>query len=530
MRNVIRRAVAINQKVENGGSIYIFAYERTPERAELHEANGLRVCFGGIDDFAAAMMKRVTEKAVVHVETGSPLDASRLLTPLVVDVGEALTRPAKVAEMFNGWPASYADIAAGNTFTRSVAGPVEEQLITGERFGAVLLGGGGVGKTTAARQVVSRLSQRGFFAWEHNGDQRLMPEEWVKVAERLQSDSGEGVLFIDDADRHLFEINILFDQLVGKGLRRLRLLLASARSHWNPRVKTPALFSHGSTYPLERLDAAEITDLLRLVEVNERVAALVDASFMGFSVTERRRRLEDRCERDMFVCLKNIFASEKFDDIVLREYATLASEYREIYKIVAALESSGVRVHRQLVVRLLGIPAETIPSVLGHLTDIIHEYTIDGREGIYGWRGRHSVIMGIITDYKFAESESFAALFEKTVDALNPAYDIEVRTLRELCGIPTGIRQIGDLNVQNRILAKMISVAPGERVPRHRLVRNLIELGAFDQAESEIETLLEGFPGGRAGPSLSRAPRSRSRQERTRPPGGGPAGYPRPRP
>ena len=144
-------------------------------------------------------------------------------------------------------------------------------------------------------------------------------------------------------------------------------------------------------------------------------------------------------------------------------------------------------------IRLLGIPMTTITSVLDHLTDIVREYSIDERDGIYGWRGRHSVIMGIIADYKFAESESFATLFERVVDALNPTFDIEVRTLRELCSISTGIRRIADLRVQNRILAKMISVAPGERVPRHRLIRNLIELGQFEQADGEIRLFSKDF-------------------------------------
>jgi hypothetical protein len=39
----------------------------------------------------------------------------------------------------------------------------------------------------------------------------------------------------------------------------------------------------------------------------------------------------------------------------------------------------------------------------------------------------------------------------------------------------------------------MMSVAPGERVPRHRLIRNLIELGDFDQAQTEIRIFDKDF-------------------------------------
>ena len=338
-----------------------------------------------------------------------------------------------------------------------------------------------------------RLTAKDFVAWEHKQDHRLLSEEWLSVARKLEQQQRDGVLLIDDCDSHLFEVNALFDNLEAEGLSRLRLILTAARNRWNPRVKSPAIFSHAKTYVLERLNSAEISDLLRLLDTNASVRGLVDSSFLAFSVGERRRRLEERCDRDMFVCLKNIFASEKFDDIVLREYALLAQEYQEIYKIVAALEDSGVRVHRQLVIRLLNIDMTNIPVVLAHLEDIVREYTVNERDGIYGWRGRHSVIMGIIAEYKFAETGSFERLYEDVIAALNPTFQIEVRTLRELCSISSGIKRIPDLEVQNRLLARMISVAPGERVPRHRLIRNLIEMDKFEQAEAEIRLFTKDF-------------------------------------
>ena len=39
----------------------------------------------------------------------------------------------------------------------------------------------------------------------------------------------------------------------------------------------------------------------------------------------------------------------------------------------------------------------------------------------------------------------------------------------------------------------MISVAPGQRVPRQRLIRNLIEIGDFDQAITEIRIFDKDF-------------------------------------
>jgi hypothetical protein len=39
----------------------------------------------------------------------------------------------------------------------------------------------------------------------------------------------------------------------------------------------------------------------------------------------------------------------------------------------------------------------------------------------------------------------------------------------------------------------MLSAAPRERVPRHRLIRNLISLGEYDQAETEIRLFERDF-------------------------------------
>lgn len=52
---------------------------------------------------------------------------------------------------------------------------------------------------------------------------------------------------------------------------------------------------------------------------------------------------------------------------------------------------------------------------------------------------------------------------------------------------------IPDKNSQNVLLRKMISMAPGERVPRHRLIRNLIELGVYEKAETEIRIFENDF-------------------------------------
>ena len=127
------------------------------------------------------------------------------------------------------------------------------------------------------------------------------------------------------------------------------------------------------------------------------------------------------------------------------------------------------------------------------MTDIISEYTIDEKEGIYGWRARHGVIADIVTRYKFSDINKIVELFERVIVNLRPTYDIEVRTIRELCNIDTGIPRIPNRETQNRLLRMMMSVAPGERVPRHQLIRNLIEAGDYEKAETEIRVFERDF-------------------------------------
>jgi len=130
---------------------------------------------------------------------------------------------------------------------------------------------------------------------------------------------------------------------------------------------------------------------------------------------------------------------------------------------------------------------------LARLTDIIHEESVDEIKGIYSWRGRHKVIMGIIADHKYYDANLRYDLIDKVIDNISPTYDIEIRTIKELCSVESGLSKLPDLAEQNVLLRKMISIAPGERVPRHRLIRNLIDLGHFDTADTEIKAFSSDF-------------------------------------
>jgi len=469
-------------------------FEQKENRAKTYELRGLKVAFGSIDSFIAGMDANAPSTASVYGDTGNLLDAFNALRPFTVDIkGELAPELAHASSIFNGWPARYADIAVGLTFERTCVSEIVRLFEDGGKQYTCLLGASGVGKTTAARQAMLSLKGKGYGVWEHKADLPLQTSQWVNLAKRLATLSQKGVLFVDEAHGHLYDLNHLIDQLGAEGITALKLVCVAAKNHWAPRVKTPLFYKHGQEIPLSRLDHPEVDRLLALVEKNRELRQLVESGFSGFSRGERRRRLIERCDSDMFVCLKNIFASEKFDDIILREFADLNEVHADVYRYVAAMESSGIHVHRQLVLRILGIASEAVGAVLGGLVGIVTEYAVNPPEGIYGWKVRHDVIAAIIARYKFHDITQQIDLFTRVIDNISPTYDIEIRTIRELCNTETGLPRIPDKSIQNNLLRRMMSIAPGERVPRHRLIRNLISMGEFEKADTEIRIYEKDF-------------------------------------
>jgi len=166
----------------------------------------------------------------------------------------------------------------------------------------------------------------------------------------MNYDGGKRLVFyfFDDAHDHLHSLNIIIEHICGREKPALKLVLASSKPHWNPRLKTPALFTNGTRYEMSKLSSREIESLLNILQSDADIASLVESRFLGFNRDERRRRLSERCGSDMFVCMRNIFAFEPFDDIILREYAGLKDDYQQLYKKIAGMEAAGIRVHRNL--------------------------------------------------------------------------------------------------------------------------------------------------------------------------------------
>lgn len=488
LRKLVDDAVSAKSKDGAPGKIFLFVYTRNDDLGEIYESRGVTVCFGGIDEFFHSILKEAPSNQLVLSLGEDILTVAPTLQPSTISVrSELRNRQSNLNRMFNGKPATYGDIERGWVFEREIVSLLESQFVSSDgRPYAVLLGAAGVGKTTATRTVLRLLENRGITCWEHKGDFDLDDDAWIKVNSELSKRKEIGVLFVDNAHHQLRSINRLVERLAGSEEQCLGIIFVSSKPHWNPRIKSSFIFSHGTFYELSKLSDVELGFLLDLLDSVADIRALVEAKFLGYNRTQRLDRLRQRCDADMFVCLKNIFGFQSIDGIILEEFNSLSEDLQGVYRYVAGMQSIGVRVHRESIRRITGLQANYVERTLEDLDGIIEEYVVSEKLGIYGWNLRHHLIAMIISRYKFSSQEDIYELFDLVISRLKPAYQLEVQSISDMCDLDTGITRIIDQEKQNVLLRKMINLAPRERIPRHRLIYNLISLGQYDTAESEI--------------------------------------------
>ncbi|AON54689.1 SIR2 family protein [Herbaspirillum seropedicae] len=185
IKSVANRCAEISSSVENAGRVTLMMYNNDANRAQLWEKRGFQVCFGGIDQLFSALATKLPHSSLVFKTPEQPLDHAHALRPVTIDVRHAADADSDVSNMFNGWPASYADIQAKLTFPREIVPQITDFLDQKSSIAAVILGASGLGKTTAARQLVLSYSSKEYYCWEHKSDFQLNAKDWLAVAKSL---------------------------------------------------------------------------------------------------------------------------------------------------------------------------------------------------------------------------------------------------------------------------------------------------------------------------------------------------------
>lgn len=498
LRQSIHRAAELQKHSGAPGKIRVLAYQQDPDRARLLEQRGLEVTFGGIEDLFHALTSETPTKLSISKPSIS-LDISAVNSSLPAELRSSTleTRHAthlksSARRMFNGAAATFADIHADLTFEREIESRLITQLAERAKQYAVVIGVAGVGKTTLARRLLYKLSNiGGSYTWEHRNEFPFNAEKWILVEKALRENGERGILLIDDCGPFLRQMDVLVSALARVENPALQLVLTSNTSQWVPRRKSAEFYARGRIEKLGVLGDGELHSLLSLLARQPQIRELVENDFSRLTRTQQYQRLRTRCRADMYVCLKNIFATDELDTIILREYSDLHLDFQSVYKYVAALEASGTKVHRQLIMRLLRIRSAEIRNILSNLDGIVEEYDITPNEGIFGWSTRHEVIAQTIANYKFSAQDEIFELLKSVIESLNPSVYIELRTIRDLCNRDFGINRLQDPDRRQQLYRYLIRIAPGERVPRHRLISNLLDGGDLNEVSREIKNAEE---------------------------------------
>jgi hypothetical protein len=491
LREMIRDVAQMQKEIGRADRVSLLSFVRDEHLALVYEKQGIRVAFGGIED----LMDAFTERSPAGSDptgglVGSTQAISHELMACTIFVPDAITLQAKPEALFAGREASYADVASNLTFARIV----EQDIISrveARHVATVVAGPAGVGKSTAVRRAVYTLSNRGHLCWEHIAQFPLRVESWLAVESKLRIAGLKGILVLDTVTRNQRKANELVMALAKISDRALIVVATAETSQWKPRIKAPAFLENGNPLTLSSLRDSELVGLLDLVEQNPKIGRLATISFKSKRREAQLRDLRRRCGSDMFVCMKNMFAYDSFDIILLREYGELSEEHRDIYRHVSALHAAGIDVHRQLILRLLNIDVNSLAATLSALDGLVEEVDHSTYHGIYVWRLRHRAIAEIITRYKFADADEFSELIKRVANCINPAFHIELRSVNELCNSDFGIKAVRDPATRLELYQILIDTAPTERVPRHRLIKELIDQGDVDSADVAIALAIQ---------------------------------------
>ncbi|SDE07014.1 SIR2 family protein [Nocardioides lianchengensis] len=494
LKELAKKAATLNQSAGTPGRVYLLVYESDPDRAVLFEQYGIDVTSGSLETLLHAISEvHVPASKKSEEDEAADRDARELplaLRACTVDCSHSAGLRPDARTLFNGGAASYGDIATGFTIERAIENRLLDSQQNARMLATVLTGSAGVGKTTLARRLMSNRLRQDFICWEHVNTFQLNVEAWMKVEERLRASQRQAFLLVDDATEQLVAINRLADALGKLERPHLRLVLTANSAQWQSRRKSPVLLQRSHVETMSSLTPLDIDRFVNLVEQQQPIRELVEESFLAFTHAQRIRHLRDRCNADMYVCLKNIFGFEELDDILLAEYKDLPEDPQDIYRYVCAIQAMGGKVHRQLIVRLLGIDAGQLMAHLKQLEGIVQEHDISVSRGIYGWSTRHDVIATVIATYKFGDPDEQGELLENLIHGLNPSVWIEMETANALATSEMGIDRLPSHEEQIRLLTELVRVVPSERTPHRRLIRKYLNAEDTIGAKQAIEASL----------------------------------------
>lgn len=484
---MIDELISLQDEIGLRGRVALLLRSAPPEIVALYESRGFYIAQGDIDVLLARILDGYDYKNVDVPEStfhGSDSIIGASLSAISFDVSSMIRIATPARKMYAGASASYYDISQGRTFQRDAVSTLTTTLYRDSL--ATIVGSAGLGKTTLARQVLMSRRDDGLLAWEHRPDLPLSSKNWLAAERRLSQAGIRGCLLLDDAHGYMREVNELIKGLSRQNDPHLEVLVVSDHRRWRRYMKHPRLANSSAVKP-RRLSEREIRELSRLVEASSELQKVVPQEFLYMADHDRISFLKERCRSDVFICLKNLFASEAFDKIILDEISHLEPQLRDVYIQVAALEAIATGCHRQLVLRSLQISPEAISEILEDLEGLLAERTSNEVEGIYVWRTRHPEIAKIVAKHFYASPSARLELLWCILRDLNPTLRIELNLINGICNSDLGLLSIHVADERIALLERLEELAPFNRVVRHRMLRELISSGELPEAQNYLD-------------------------------------------
>lgn len=478
---------AISQRNDRGifGGIYLIVKNVSQARVKFYENIGVQLCDAGIDE----LLRELANGASSTSESGiSVVDDSRIptrLLPVITNINDAISKPPNAFKMVSGGAATFADINASLTFRRSLESSIDSAITS--NLIVTIKGVAGVGKTTLARRILfGRRSSKEIIV-EFDNSNPFISAEWLSFAKSLADEGKTAIVLVDNASSYLGVINNLIDRLYENHLESLKILITIETSQWAARRKSTIFFERGKFFDVTNLDDVEISGLVGLLS-NDKIRNSAQQEFLALPQREMHEAIKYKCSKDPFVAMKYLFNKESIDQIILKEFAQLDEDCQDIYKLVAFLESSGAEVHRQMVLRLVHFAVSDLMDKLKILDGIIFETSPNKKNSdIYLWRTRHSVIANIVSKVKFFHPNETEELVRKLIRTSNPTHYIERKTLVNLCQRNSGIYKIPDPQKRIELLKEIVATSPTDRVPRHRIIKEYLDLNELGLAEQALD-------------------------------------------
>lgn len=356
----------------------------------------------------------------------------RFLEVEVEYVKECIRQPlVKPRDFYRGFDLGWAGVEQGLDVNRRLADEILSDMVLDNPSKSsngptitLIRAHAGAGKSTLLRRI----------AWDatHDYDKLclfLQPHGLIdlqSIAE-IQNRVQERIfLFVDNAGNHVGEFRSLVNAKSPE-LRHVTVIAAERTNQWNM-VSEEAKTCIAQHYELRYLSEKEIDQLLALLRKHKALGTLESCS-----EAQQKDAFQARAGRQILVALHEATLGKRFEEIVVDEYHSLASEEaKNIYLTICVLNRLGVGVRAGIISRIHGIRFEEFKEKLFlPLENVVHaQFNPIIRDYMYS--ARHPHISQLLFDNILHDQDLRFDAYIRCLQELNTAYQADAFAFHQM--------------------------------------------------------------------------------------------------